>query len=73
MISIQPCTIIAMKMHNQSNESILAAATQLAYECEHCADACLGTMPECARLCCDCALMRWTIASYISHASQFIP
>lgn len=60
-------------MPNQSNKLILAAATQCAYECEHCADACLGTMPECARLCRDCAQMCWTIASYISRASQFIP
>lgn len=42
------------------------------YECEHCVDACLGTMPECARLCRDCTQMCWTIASYISRASQFI-
>ncbi|WP_235612099.1 four-helix bundle copper-binding protein [Gloeocapsopsis dulcis] len=30
-------------------------------------------MPECARLCRDCAQICWMIASFMSRSSRFIP
>lgn len=60
-------------MAHQQHKTVIDAAVHCAYECEHCEDACLGSMPECARLCRDCGEMCWTIAGFISRGSRFIP
>ena len=60
-------------MPHQKYQSSIDAAVHCAYECEHCADTCLGSMAECARLCRDCADICWTIAGFMSRGSRFIP
>jgi len=60
-------------MPHQNDQSIIDAAVGCAYECEHCVDACLGSMTQCARVCRDCADICWASAAYISRGSRFIP
>lgn len=60
-------------MAHKIAQSSVDIAIHCAYECEHCADQCLGSMAECARLCIDCADMSWAAAAYMSRGSRFIP
>jgi hypothetical protein len=61
-------------MPHQQYQTSIDAAIHCARNCEHCADEYLGSMPECARLCRDCAQICWTIAGFMSRSSRrFIP
>lgn len=58
-------------MPHKISQSSVDIAVQCAYQCEHCEEACLGSMPECARLCRDCADICWLSAAFMSRGSRF--
>ena len=54
-------------MPHQQYQTIIDAAVHCAYECEHCAEVCMGEMPECARVCQD-----WLNSVGRSHPSSVV-
>ena len=61
-------------MAHHASQSSFDIAVHCAYECEHCADSCIGDemMAECARICRDCADICWTASAFMSRGSRFI-
>ena len=63
-----------MLLVHEKYQSSFDTATKCAVECEHCAQACMGSekMNQCVRYCLDCAEMCRTISTYMVRGSDFV-